>query len=98
MAHLTSRATARVRTPLIGNTSSANPVSRKLAGRVAFVLEDIPGGMVAEVVPLELVRLVGRQASSVNKFVAARHLSDRPVIVVDTKTDFYERFESIQYQ
>ena len=70
-------------------------VSRKLAGRVALALEDIPGEMVSVVVPsLELIRLVGRQASSVNKFVAARRISDCPVIVVDTKRDFYERFES----
>ncbi|KAN0138688.1 hypothetical protein V8E53_003676 [Lactarius tabidus] len=70
-------------------------VSRKLAGHVALALEDIPGEMVTDVVPsLELICLVGRRASSVKKFVAARHLSDRPMIVVDTKTDFYERFES----
>jgi hypothetical protein len=70
-------------------------VSRKLAGRVALALEDIPGEMVTEAVPsLELICLVGQRAESVKKFVFARHLSDRPVIVVDTKTDFYERFES----
>ena len=70
-------------------------VSQKLAGRVALAFEDISEEMVTEVVPsLGLIRLVGRRASSVNRFIAARRISNCPVIVVDTKTDFDKRFES----
>jgi hypothetical protein len=69
-------------------------VSRDLAGHVALALEDIAGEMVAEVLPsLDLIYLPGQLASSVEKFVAARQLSDRPVTVL-TKTEFEERLKS----
>ena len=70
-------------------------VSQELAVCVALVLEGITGEMVTEVLPsLNLIYLAGRSASSVEKFVAARELSDRPVTVVDTITEFSERLES----
>ena len=58
-------------------------VSVQLAGHVALAIKDITVDMVAEVLPsLALVRLEGRLASSVQKFVAVRQLSGRLVTVV----------------
>ena len=60
-------------------------VSKELAGHVAFALEDIPLEAVAQTPPyLDLIYLEGQPASSIEKFVAARLLSGRPVIVVET--------------
>ena len=68
-------------------------VSRDIAGHVALALEGI--AMVAEVLPsLGLIYLNGQPASTVEKFVAARRLSDRPVTVVDTRGEFDERIKS----
>jgi hypothetical protein len=65
-------------------------VCRELAGRVALALE-----MFADVLPsLDLLCLAGEPESSIEKFVAARRLSDRPVTVVDTEEDFDTRLES----
>ena len=65
-------------------------VYRELAGRVALALE-----MFAEVLPsLDLICLADEPESSIEKFVAARRLSDRPVTVVDTKKEFDTRLES----
>ncbi len=70
-------------------------VSRRVAGHVAHALEDTTGEMVAEVLPsLDLIYLAGQPASSIEKFVAARQFSDRPVTVVDTDTEFNKRLES----
>ena len=70
-------------------------VSQRLAGYVALALEDIAEEMVTEVLPsLDLIYLEDQQASSIDKFVAARRLSGHPVTVVDTKTEFYERISS----
>jgi hypothetical protein len=61
-------------------------VCQELAGHVALALEDTTGEMVAGVLPsLELIHLAGQSASSIEKFVAARQLSGRPVTVVDTE-------------
>jgi hypothetical protein len=67
-------------------------VSRDLAGHVALALEDIiTTGMAEEVLPsLDLIRVVGQPASSVEKFTAARQLSGRPVTIVETETEFDE--------
>ena len=40
---------------------------------------------------LDLIYLEGRSASTIEKVVAARRLSDRPVTVLDTKSEFDER-------
>jgi hypothetical protein len=70
-------------------------VHRKLAAHVARALEDTTGQMVAEVLPsLDLIYLADRPASSIEKFVAARQLSDRPVTVVKSHTEFKERLKS----
>jgi hypothetical protein len=70
-------------------------VDRKLAAQVALALEDITGQMVAEVLPsLDLIYLADQPASSIEKFVAARRLSDRPVTVVKSHTEFKERLKS----
>ena len=70
-------------------------VSQELAGHVALALEDISRGVVAEVLPsLDLIRVVGQPASSIEKFVARRRLSGRLVTVIDTETEFHERLNS----
>jgi hypothetical protein len=69
-------------------------VSQDLAGHVALALEDIAGETVGEVLPsLDLIYLAGQPASSVEKFVAARQLSGRPVAVIDTETEFNKGVE-----
>jgi hypothetical protein len=71
-------------------------VSQQLSRHVAYALDDITGETVAEVLPsLDMICLAGQPASSVKKFgfVAARRLSGRPVTVVNTKEEFYKRFE-----
>ncbi|KAH9170323.1 hypothetical protein EDB89DRAFT_2072154 [Lactarius sanguifluus] len=70
-------------------------VSQELAAHVALSLEDITGAMITEVLPsLDSICLAGQPASSINKFVAARQLSDRPVTVINTRTAFDERLRS----
>ena len=70
-------------------------VSQGLAGHVALALEDITGEMVTEVLQcLDLIYLVGQSASSIEKFVAARRLSGRPVVVIETETEFDQRLDS----
>ena len=67
-------------------------VSKRLAVHIALSLEDIAVGMAAEVLPsVELIWLGGRR---VRKFVTARRLSGRPVTVVGTKRELYEKFKS----
>ena len=57
-------------------------IARKLARHVALALEDVAEEMVPELLPaLSSIRLEGLLASSVDKFVAVRRLSGRPVTV-----------------
>ena len=71
-------------------------VSPEIAGHVALTLEDIPAERVAEVLPsLRIIYLESHPTSSLEKFVAARRLSDRPVIVVDDKTEFDKILENL---
>ena len=70
-------------------------VSRELAGYVALALEDLGSEAVAQTLPsLDLIYLADNPSPSVEKFVAARHLSGRPVTVVETKMEFYTKLES----
>lgn len=69
-------------------------LSQELAGHAALALEATTGEMVAETLPsLDLIWLAGHPASSIEKFIAAR-LSDHPVTVVDTETEFDEKLKS----
>jgi hypothetical protein len=72
-------------------------VSQGLAGHVSLALEEVAGEVVTEVLPsLDLVCLAGQPASSMEKFVASRQLSDteRPVAVVYTEREFDKRARS----
>jgi len=55
--------------------------------------------MVAEVFPsLDLIFLEDQPASSIEEFVASRWLSDHPVTVVDTETEFHEKTQVLHQQ
>jgi hypothetical protein len=70
-------------------------VHRGFSGHVALALEDIADEMATEVLPsLELICLEGEEAPLIDKFVAARQHSDRPVTAVNTIKEFMERRES----
>jgi hypothetical protein len=70
-------------------------VSQVIAGYVALALEDITAEEATKALPsLKLICLEGQSASSVGKFVAARGLSDLPVTVVETMTEFCRRLDS----
>jgi hypothetical protein len=72
-------------------------VSQELAGHVALALEDTTGTaeMVDEALPsLNLIRVVGQPASSIEKFITARQLSGCPVTVIDTEAEFDKRLGS----
>ena len=70
-------------------------VSGKFAGDITLTLKDLPGEMVAEVLPdLELIYLGDQPESCIEKFLAARRLSGRPVTIVKTKVEFCERVKS----
>ncbi|KAH9013754.1 hypothetical protein EDB85DRAFT_2157948 [Lactarius pseudohatsudake] len=70
-------------------------VCRGFAEHVALASEDVTAEMVAEVFPvLDLVYLGGQPVSSVEKFLAARRLSGRPVTIVDLEVVFDERVKS----
>ena len=72
-------------------------VSQGLAGPLAVALEDMLEGMFAESLPsLDLIYLEDQPASSLEKFVAARQLSDRIVTVVHTKAEYDERLRSMK--
>ena len=74
------------------STVRALHVSKLSAGRVALALESLSGEMVAEVLScLELICLEDQPTSSVEKFVAARRLSGRPVTVICTEEEFDRR-------
>ena len=72
-------------------------VSQNLAGYIARTLEDMPAGrMFTDALPsLDLLYLEGQPESSVEEFVTARQLSDRPVTIVETKTEFYRHLGRI---
>lgn len=62
---------------------------------IAFVLEDMTGERVVEVLPVvDLIYLHGEPMSRVEKFLAVCQLSGRPVIIIDTEAKFDERVES----
>ena len=70
-------------------------VSRKLARHMTPALEDIAGGIGVELLPsLGLIWMGGQRASSIQKFVDARSLSDLRVTVVSKITEFNKRLES----
>ena len=70
-------------------------VSHELAGRVALALEDIVRETGAVALPyLVLIYLADQPASSVEKFVASRRLSNHPVTVVETNMELDEQRES----
>jgi hypothetical protein len=70
-------------------------VSQELAGHVALALEDTTVEMADEVLPsLNLIRVVGQPASSIEKFIVSRQLSGCPVTFIDTEAEFDKRLES----
>ncbi|KAH9172872.1 hypothetical protein EDB89DRAFT_841574 [Lactarius sanguifluus] len=70
-------------------------VSQEFAGHIALTLEALTAEMGAEAFSsLDLIHLADQPASSIEKFVAARRLSDRPVTFVDTEIEFDERVRS----
>ena len=70
-------------------------VSHELAGHVALALENIAWETDAEALPsLALIYLAGQPALSIEKFIAARQVSGRPMTVVETKMEFDEKLES----
>ena len=74
-------------------------VSQELAGHVALALEDTTAELADEVLPsLNLIRVVGQPASSIEKFIASRQLSGRPVTFIDTEAEFDKRLESYASQ
>ncbi|KAH8981987.1 hypothetical protein EDB86DRAFT_386218 [Lactarius hatsudake] len=61
------------------------------AVHVPLALEDLPGELVAEVLPsLNFICMVSQPASSIKKFIAARKLSGCPVTVVLREMEFDE--------
>ena len=65
------------------STMQAPHVSGQFAEHVALALENIPGGMVTEVLSsLDLICFEGQSTSSVEKFIAVHKLSGRPVTVI----------------
>ena len=77
------------------STAQTLHVSRGLAWHFALALEDITGEMAAEVLPsLDLICLGDPPPSSVEKFVAVRRLSGRPITVVGTWMEFDKRLKS----
>jgi len=70
-------------------------VSGKLAGHVAHGLEGVTEDLVAEILPaLYSLCLEDEPLTSVERFVEVRRLSSRPVTIVDTPGEFFERLES----
>ena len=69
-------------------------VSRALTGYIALALEDVTE-MASDVLPLlKLICLDAKRVPSIEKFVAVRQLSGRPVTIVGTMTEFRERLKS----
>lgn len=70
-------------------------VPNRFSGHVAQVLEDTAGVIATEVLPaLDMLCLKGEPESSVDKFIASRRDSGRPVIFVNTETEFEGRLKS----
>ncbi len=75
-------------------------VSGMLAGYIASALEDMTDEMVAEVLPaLHLVLLDDnydnvKPVGSTEKFLSLRQLSGRPVTIVNTRDEFFERLNA----
>ena len=60
---------------------------RELAKQIALALEDITAVMIDQVLPsLDSISLEGQPSSSIEKFVALRQLSGRPVAVFNSET------------
>ena len=74
-------------------------VSDQFARHISRALEVIADRMMTtEVLPaLDLLYLEGQSVSSVDKFIAARSDSGRPVTIVNTETEFSERLNSPTY-
>ena len=66
-------------------------VAQEISGHVALALEHMVTGALPS---LDLILLEGQPASSIATFVAACKFSGRPVTIVDTETEFDERFKS----
>ena len=81
-------------------TAQTLRVSRTYARLIALVLDDITAEMAVQVLPtLDLIYLETRRLPpaflpSVEKFVAVRRLSGRPITVVDTEVEFNERLKT----
>ena len=70
-------------------------VPNRFAGHVAQALEDTAGVIATEMLPaLDMLCLKGEPESSVDKFIASRRDSGRPVIFVNTETEFEGRLKS----
>ena len=70
-------------------------VSHRLAGHIDPALEAIAWETDDKALPsFDLIYLVGRSESSIEKFIAARQLSGRPVTVINTEGVFTERVKS----
>jgi hypothetical protein len=70
-------------------------VSGKLTEDIAYTLERIAEEMDADVLPvLDLIHIGDQPVSCIEKFLAARRLSGRPVTIVETRAEFNERVES----
>jgi hypothetical protein len=77
------------------STEQTLHVPQELAWHVALALDDITAELVAKVLPsLQLTCLADQPASSIEKFIAVRQFSGRPVTSVDTEREFHERVKS----
>jgi hypothetical protein len=75
-------------------TMQALFVSRQFAVRIASALKSITGEEVVEALSsLDLICLEDQPTSSVEKFIAVRQFSDRPVSVVGTDVEFDQRLK-----
>ena len=66
-------------------------VAQEISGHVALALEHMVTGALPS---LDLILLEGQPASSVETFVTTRKVSGRLVTIVNTETEFDERFKS----
>lgn len=75
-------------------------VRKQLARHVFCALEAIADRMMAiEVLPaIDMLCLEGQSVASIVRFIAAHQDFDRPVIIVDTDTEFEERLYSLTYR
>ncbi|KAN0135580.1 hypothetical protein V8E53_006471 [Lactarius tabidus] len=70
-------------------------VSGKLTEDIAYTLERIAEEMDADVLPvLDSIHIGDQPVSCIEKFLAVRRLSGRPVTIVETRAEFNERVES----